>query len=45
MSGESNVVIAADLTKNGDIATLADRVPQLDGIVHCAGIGHRKPAK
>ena len=43
--GENNSVIAADLTKDEDIAKLADSVPQLDGIVHCAGIGHRMPAK
>lgn len=43
--GESNRFIAADLTKSEDIAKLADSVPQLDGIVHCAGIGHRMPAK
>ena len=41
----NNIIIAADLTKNQDIAKLADSVPQLDGIVHCAGIGHRMPAK
>lgn len=45
MSGESNVIITADLTNSDEIASLADSVPQLDGIVHCAGIGHRKPAK
>ena len=43
--GENNSIIAADLTKNEDIAKLADSVPQLDGLVHCAGIGHRMPAK
>ena len=43
--GENNRIIVADLTKTEDIAKLADTVPQLDGIVHCAGIGHRMPAK
>lgn len=45
LRGESNSVIAADLTKSEDIAKLADAIPQVDGIVHCAGIGHRMPAK
>lgn len=43
--GENNRIIVADLTKSEDIAKLADSVSQLDGIVHCAGIGHRLPAK
>ena len=43
--GVNNSIIAADLTKSEDIAKLADSVPQLDGIVHCAGIGHLMPAK
>lgn len=43
--GENNRIIAADITKSEDIAKLADSVSQLDGIVHCAGIGHRMPAK
>lgn len=45
LAGENNSIIVADLTKGEDIAKLADSVPQLDGIVHCAGIGHRMPAK
>ena len=45
MVGVSNSIIAADITKEEDIASLSDTVPQLDGIVHCAGIGHRMPAK
>lgn len=45
LSGENNSIIAADLTKQEEIAALAATVPQMDGIVHCAGIGHRMPAK
>ncbi len=45
MSCDNNEIVIADLTKNEDVNALADSVPQLDGIVHCAGIGHRKPAK
>lgn len=43
--GDNNSIIAADLTKSEEITELADSVSQLDGIVHCAGIGHRLPAK
>ena len=43
--GEGNIQIAADLTEEASLAALVDGVPQLDGIVHCAGIGHRKPCK
>lgn len=45
LAGENNSIVAADLTKRQDITTMVDSVPLLDGIVHCAGIGHRMPAK
>ena len=45
MAGDGNLMIAGDLTCAEDIHALVDSVPKLDGIVHCAGIGHRKPAK
>ena len=45
MIGENNSIVTADITQREDITKLSDTVPQLDGIVHCAGIGHRMPAK
>lgn len=45
LDGEANLVFSADLTKIEDIKNLAINVPKLDGVVHCAGIGHRMPAK
>ena len=45
MVGENNSIVTADITQGEDITKLSDTVPQLDGIVHCAGIGHRMPAK
>lgn len=45
LEGEENQLIPADLTKAEDIKNLAAQTPKLDGIVHCAGIGHRMPAK
>ena len=45
MAGENNSILAGDITKREDVSKLSDTVPQLDGIVHCAGVGHRMPAK
>lgn len=45
MNGEGNVALPADLTKSEDILNLIAQLPKLDGIVHCAGIGHRQPTK
>lgn len=41
MSGEGHVVLPADLTITEQRSALAEQVPQLDGVVHCAGIGSR----
>ncbi len=43
MAPGSHVVVAGDLT--GDVAALVAQMPKLDGIVHCAGIGHSKLCK
>lgn len=45
LDGEVNLMYPADLTKIEDVKNLAISVPKLDGVVHCAGIGHRMPAK
>ena len=45
LEGEEDLLILADLTKTEDIKNLSAQAPKLDGIVHCAGIGHRMPAK
>lgn len=37
--------IVCDLLDTTSIQALTDQLPLLDGIVHCAGIGHRKPCK
>lgn len=41
MSGDQNLSIAADLTSAEQIDALVAEMPQLNGIVHCAGIGDR----
>lgn len=41
MKNKDNKSIIADLTNVNDIDVLVNQLPQLDGIVHCAGIGSR----
>ena len=45
LEGDNNSIIIADLTNQKDIDNLASSIPQLDGVVHCAGMGYRRPAK
>ena len=45
MQGCNNISVTGDITKKNDIHTIVDGLPSLDGIVHCAGIGHRKVCK
>ena len=41
LAGDGHQVIAADLTIAEQRDALAEQVPVLDGVVHCAGIGSR----
>lgn len=41
LDGCGHKVINADLSSEEQITNLADEAPELDGIVHCAGIGDR----
>lgn len=45
MEGGDNTMIPTDLTNKEEVKDLALSAPKLDGVVHCAGIGHRMPAK
>ena len=36
-----HIILPADLTDKAERAALTARVPMLDGVVHCAGIGSR----
>lgn len=45
LAGSGHNMVIADITKQADVDVLSTNVAQLDGIVHCAGIGHRMPAK
>src|SRR4051812_3902547 len=38
-------IIPADLTSAEDRATLAEKIPHIDGLVHCAGHVHPFPVK
>lgn len=37
--------VKADLTNSEDINRLVESLPKLDGLVHCAGVGHRALCK
>lgn len=41
LSGENHMVLAADLCKEDSMRDMVAKLPKLDGIVHCAGIGQR----
>lgn len=41
MQGEENISLAADLSDSNSLTEMVSRLPKLDGIVHCAGIGQR----
>lgn len=43
MEGEQNKLIVADLSIDEDIENLANEMPALDGVVHCAGFTIPKP--
>lgn len=45
LDGKGHICIPSDLTAQDGIASIVETTPYLDGIVHCAGIGHRKPCK
>lgn len=45
LEGENNLLQTCDLTSEEDVRALVSQLPALDGVVHCAGIGHRKPTK
>ena len=43
LEGENNQQIIADLNESPEIQLLIEDLPNLDGIVHCAGISGHKP--
>jgi len=45
MPGEGHSIAKGDLTNQSDIVSIVCDFPKLDGVVHCAGIGHRKMTK
>ncbi len=44
-SEQEHSLYACDLSNAESIDRMIQTLPKLDGIVHCAGIGHRKPCK
>ena len=45
MQGENHVIVDGDITKQESVENIVALLPQLDGIVHCAGIMIRKVCK
>lgn len=45
LMSENSQYIIADMTSDEGIQTIVQQCPKLNGIVHCAGIGHRKMGK
>ena len=45
MEGEGHLVLAGDLTDREQVVNLVTKLPKLDGIVHCAGLGQRIPCR
>ena len=45
MEGEGHLVLAGDLTDREQVVNLVTKLPKLDGIVHCAGMGQRIPCR
>lgn len=45
MEPDSAIIIAGDLTDNATLSYLVNAIPELDGVVHCAGVGQRVPCK
>ncbi len=43
--GSHHQMFVGDLTQESYLSKLSESLPALDGIVHCAGIGHRKICK
>lgn len=41
LEGDGHMVVAGDLTLSEERDALVEALPLLDGVVHCAGIGHR----
>lgn len=45
LPGAYHQMFVGDLTQESYLSKLSESLPALDGIVHCAGIGHRKICK
>ncbi len=45
MPEKEHLLLLGDLTSQDDISRIVSDIPSLDGIVHCAGIGHRNLCK
>ena len=45
MAGDGHLAVCADLSDEESIVSLVEQLPQLNGVVHNAGMAHRTPCK
>lgn len=45
LEGDEHIVAVGDLTDNISLDVMVNKLPLLDGVVHCAGMGQRIPCK
>ncbi len=45
LSGEGHILLAGDLTVNEELSVVIENMPQLNGVVHCAGVSQIKMVK
>ena len=45
LCGDGHIIVSADITEEEQIVNMVEQLPILDGVVHCAGVGVRKPVQ
>lgn len=45
LEGKDHIVAIGDLTESASLIEMVGNLPKLDGVVHCAGMGQRKPCR
>ena len=45
MPERNHLIVPADITKPESLLQLVEKIPTLDGVAHCAGVGSRVPCK
>ena len=45
LCGDGHIIVSADITEEEQIVNMVEQLLILDGVVHCAGVGVRKPVQ